>query len=79
MVRRLTSILDKKASIPVISVLSAKMWLSKDGIHSLTKPWFCKCGISKEAAASAIADDDNHFAGFEEGDEDAVKTSETDL
>ena len=28
-VRRLTSILEKKASIPVISILSAKMWLSK--------------------------------------------------
>ena len=57
-------------------------WLSKVWNTLLDKTftnWFYKCGISEEAAASAIADDDNPFAGFEEGDEDAVKTSETDL
>ena len=39
---------------------------------------FRKCRISEEAAASAIAD--NHdLLDLEEDDEDAVKTSETDL
>ena len=81
-VRRSISSLENKASMPAISILSALMWLSKAwntlSDKTSTKS-FCKCGISEEAAASAIADDGNPFAGLEEDDEDAMKTLETDL
>ena len=54
------------------------MWLSKAWNTPPDKN-FNKCRITEEAAASAIADDENPFAGLEEYDEDAIKTLETDL
>ena len=58
------------------------MWLSK-AWNILPNKTFTNCfhksGISEEAAASAIADNDNPFAGLEEDDEDIIKTLATDL
>ena len=76
-IRRLISTLEKNASMPAISILSAMMWLLKAWNTLPDKIFtncFRKCGISEEAAASAIADDGNPF----EDDEDAIKTLETD-
>ena len=69
-VRRLISSLEKKASIPAISILSAIMWLLKAWNKLPDKIFtncFRKCGISEETAASAIADDDNPFAALKKG------------
>ena len=58
------------------------MWLSKTWNTLPDKTFtncFYNCGISEEAATSAIADNDNPFAGLEEDNEDAIKTLETDL
>ena len=65
-----------------ISILSAMTWLSKAWNTLPDKTFtncFRLCGISEEAAANAIANDDNPFTGLEEDDEDAIKTLETDL
>ena len=59
-VRRLISNLEKKASVPAISILSAMMRLSK-AWNTLPDKTFTnclrKCEISEKVAASAIADD----------------------
>ena len=75
LVRRLISSFEKKASMPAISILSDMMWLSKAWNTLPDKTFtncFRKCGISKEAAASAIADEGNPFAGLGEDDEDTI-------
>ena len=81
-VRRLIPSSENKASMPAISILSARMWLSK-GWNTLPDKTFTNCfhkfGILEEAAASANSDDDSPFAGLEEGDEDAIKILEIDL
>ena len=40
---------------------------------------FRKCGVSEEAAASAIVDRGNPFTGLEEDEEDVVKNLATNL
>ena len=67
--------------MPVISILSvmrfSKAWNTlPDKTFTIC---FHKCGISEEAAANAIADEKNYFAGWEEDDEYAIKTLEIGL
>ena len=86
-VRRLISSFEKKAvsaisAMSAISILSAITWFSKAWVTLLDKTFtncFCKCEVSEEAVACAIADNDNPFSGLQEDEEDAVKTLATDL
>lgn len=67
--------------MPVISILSV-MWFSKAWNTLPDKTFtncFRKCGISEEAAANAIVDEKNSFAGWEEDVEYAIKTLEIGL
>ena len=67
--RRLILSLEKKASMPALSILSAMMWLLKAWNTLPDKTFtncFRKCRISEGAATSDIADDDNPIVGFTE-------------
>ena len=73
--------LGKKA-MPAISIVCAMIWLSKAWLTLPDKIFtncFRKCGVSVEAASSAIADDDSPFIGLEEDEKDVVKTLATNL
>ena len=82
MVRRFISSLEKNHSMPAISILFDVMWLSNIWMTLADKTFtncFRKCGVSKQAAASAIADGGNPYVGLEEDKENVVKTLAIDL
>lgn len=68
--------------MPAIFILFDVMWLSNIWMTLADKTFtncFRKCGVSKQAAASAIADGGNPYVGLEEDKENEVKTLAIDL
>ena len=81
-VRKLIAALEKKNSVPTISILSAMVMLEKAWNAVSNKTFsncFKKAGISEEEVERVLNDEDDPFTGLDDIEEDTVQTLEANI